>query len=137
MQWVPASGLDRSRPKAGLIAIAPWGRSPTNESKRSLFRMPSFRAIWPSLAALAQTSGASSPGLRGVAPDLAEGKTWNDATSLHRVYRGLAPGPFGPYLEAVFAEARLPLRDHPKTRPAPRLEVTEAKLSAESVWSLW
>lgn len=69
--------------------------------------------------------------------DLAVGKTWNHLTkSVHRVYRDMAPRAvrfLAGYLEAVFAEAGLLLRDHPKAMPQPRLEVTEARLMAESV----
>jgi hypothetical protein len=69
--------------------------------------------------------------------DLAVGTTYSNATKrVHRVYRDMAPRAvrvLAGYLEAVFAEAGLLLRDHPKAQPTPRLEVTEAKLMAESV----
>lgn len=72
--------------------------------------------------------------------DLAVGKTWNHKTkSMHRVYRCMAPRAvrfLADYLQAVFAEAALLLRDHPKVKPQPKLEVTEAKLMAESVRAL-
>ncbi len=72
--------------------------------------------------------------------DLAVGRTWNPKTkSMHRVYRDMAPRAvrlLAGYLQAVFAEAALLLRDHPKARPAPRLEVTEGKLMADSVRAL-
>lgn len=69
--------------------------------------------------------------------DLAVGRTWNPKTkTMHKVYRCMAPRAvrvLAGYLQAVFAEAALLLRDHPKARPAPRLEVTEARLMADSV----
>ncbi len=72
--------------------------------------------------------------------DLAVGMTWNPKTkTMHKVYRCMAPRAvrvLADYLQAVFAEAALLLRDHPKARPAPRLEVTEAKLMADSVRSM-
>lgn len=72
--------------------------------------------------------------------DLAVGKTWNHQTrTMHRVYRDMAPRAvraIAIYLEAAFAEAGLLLRDHPKAKPQPRLEVTEGKLMAESVRAL-
>jgi hypothetical protein len=72
--------------------------------------------------------------------DLSIGTTWNNQTrSMHRVYRDMAPAAvkaLAAYLEVVFAEAGLLLREHPKAKPQPRLEVTEAKLMAESVRSL-
>lgn len=72
--------------------------------------------------------------------ELSVGKTWNHKTrSMHRVYRDIPPAVvrlLADYLRAVFAEAALLLRDHPKAKPAPRLEVTEAKLMAESVKGL-
>lgn len=72
--------------------------------------------------------------------ELAVGKTWNHKTrAMHRVYQDMPPRAvrvLADYLGAVFAEAGLRLRDHAKARPKPRLEVTEAKLMAESVRSL-
>jgi len=72
--------------------------------------------------------------------ELAVGKTWNHKTrAMHRVYRDMPPRAvrvLADYLGAVFAEAGLLLRDHAKARPKPQLEVTEAKLMADSVKAL-
>ena len=53
--------------------------------------------------------------------ELAVGKTWNHKTrTMHRVYRDMPPRAvrvLADYLQVVFAEAGLLLRDHTKARP--------------------
>jgi len=72
--------------------------------------------------------------------ELAVGLSWNHKTkAMHRTYRDVPPRAvrvLAGYLQAVFAEAGLLLRDRVKAKPAPRLEVAESKLMAESVKAL-